>query len=161
LQAILNNCKLINSIPVKLTLSIIYACFFTAMACGLFVAFTSADGLVDNNYYDNSTHYFQTKALEEKLGIALSQPDSLKLGSNAIQIRATSHGQPLEEGALSLFIGNLSNTRYDSTMTMRQTSPGIYQTTATIPFKGVWFTRIDLKQQQQLVTSKKWFFNVR
>jgi len=144
----------------KITLSIIYACFFTAMACGLFVAYKHADGLVESNYYDNSTHYFQTKALEEKLGIALSQPDSLKLGSNAIQIRATSHGKPLEEGALSLFIGNLSNTRYDSTMTMRQTSPGIYTTTATIPFKGVWFARIDLKQQQQLITTKKWFFNV-
>ncbi len=145
----------------KITLSIIYACFFTAMACGLFVAYKYADGLVESNYYDNSTHYFQTKALEEKLGIALSQPDSLKLGSNAIQIRATSHGQPLETGDLSLFIGNLSNTRYDSTMTMRQLAPGIYQTTATIPFKGVWFARIDLKQQQQLITTKKWFFNVR
>lgn len=131
------------------------------MACGLFVAYKHADGLVESNYYDNSTHYFQTKALEEKLGIALSQPDSLKLGSNTIQIMATSHGKPLETGDLSLFIGNLSNTRYDSTMTMRKLAPGIYQTTATIPFKGVWFARIDLKQQQQLVTSKKWFFNVR
>ncbi len=145
----------------KITLSIIYACFFTAMACGLFVAYKHADGLVDNNYYDNSTHYFQSKALEEKLGIALSQPDSLKMGQNIIRIKATSHGKPLETGDLSLFIGNLSNTRFDSTMTMRQLAPGIYQTTATIPFKGVWFARIDLKQQQQLVTSKKWFFNVR
>jgi nitrogen fixation protein FixH len=144
----------------KITLSIIYACFFTAMACGLFVAFTSADGLVDNNYYDNSTHYFQSKALEEKLGIAISRPDTLKLGSNIFQIKATSHGKPLETGDLSLFIGNLSNTRYDSTMTMQQTSPGIYTTTASIPFKGVWFARIDLKQQQQHITSKKWFFNV-
>ena len=144
----------------KITLSIIYACFFTAMACGLFVAYKYADGLVESNYYDNSTHYFQTKALEEKLGIALSQPDSLKLGSNAIQIRATSHGQPLETGDLSLFIGNLSTTRFDSTITMRQLAPGIYQTTATIPFKGIWFARIDLKQQQQLITTKKWFFNV-
>jgi len=144
----------------KLTLSIIYACFFTAMACGLFVAFTSADGLVDSNYYENSTRYFQSKALEKKLGIAITRPDTLKLGSNTFQIKATSHGKPLETGDLSLFMGNLSNTRYDSTMTMRQLAPGIYQTTATIPFKGVWFARIDLKQQQQLVTSKKWFFNV-
>ncbi len=46
-------------------------------------------------------------------------------------------------------------------MTMRQLSPGLYQATPTIPFKGVWFARIDLKQQQQLVTIKKWFFNVK
>jgi FixH len=144
----------------KITLFIIYACFFTAMACGLFVAYKYADGLVESNYYDNSTRYFQSKALEEKFDIAISRPDTLILGSNTFQIKATSHGKPLEEGNLSLFIGNLSNTRYDSTMTMRKLAPGIYQTTATIPFKGVWFARIDLKQQQQLVTSKKWFFNV-
>ncbi len=144
----------------KLTISIIYACFFTAMACGLFVAYKYADGLVESNYYENSTRYFQTKALEEKLGIAISRPDTLKLGSNTIQIKATSHGKPLETGNPSLFIGNFSNTRYDSTMTMQQTSPGIYTTTASIPFKGVWFARIDLKQQQQLITSKKWFFNI-
>ncbi len=92
----------------KMALSIIYACFFTAMACGLFVAYKHADGLVESNYYDNSTHYFQTKALEEKLGIALSQPDSLKMGQNVIRIKATSHSKPLETGDLSLFIGNPS-----------------------------------------------------
>jgi len=145
----------------KLFFYIVYPIFFFAMGCGIYIAYKSADGMVDNNYYENSTRYFQTKALEEKLGIAVSQPDSLKLGQNIIRVKTTSHGKPLEEGDLSLFIGNLSNTRFDSTMTMRQLSPGLYQATATIPFKGVWFTRVDLKQQQQLVTSKKWFFNVR
>ncbi len=145
----------------KLFFYIVYPIFFFAMGCGIFIAYKSADGLVDNNYYENSTHYFQTKALEEKLGIALSRPDSLKLGQNTIRLQATSHGKPLEEGSLSLFIGNLSNTRYDSTIIMRKLSPGIYQATATIPFKGVWLARVDLKQQQQRITSKKWFFNVR
>ncbi len=145
----------------KLFFYIVYPIFFFAMGCGIFIAYKSADGLVDNNYYENSTHYFQTKALEEKLGIALSRPDSLKLGQNTIRLQATSHGKPLEEGSLSLFIGNLSNTRYDSTIIMRKLSPGIYQATATIPFKGVWLARVDLKQQQQRITSKKWFFDVR
>ena len=145
----------------KLFFYIVYPIFFFAMGCGIFIAYKSADGLVDNNYYENSTHYFQTKALEEKLGIALSRPDSLKLGQNTIRLQATSHGKPLEEGSLSLFIGNLSNTRYDSTIIMRKLSPGIYRATATIPFKGVWLARVDLKQQQQRITSKKWFFDVR
>jgi len=145
----------------KLFFYIVYPIFFFAMGCGIFIAYKSADGLVDNNYYENSTHYFQTKALEENLGIALSRPDSLKLGQNTIRLQATSHGKPLEEGSLSLFIGNLSNTRYDSTIIMRKLSPGIYQATATIPFKGVWLARVDLKQQQQRITSKKWFFDVR
>ena len=45
----------------KLFFYIVYPIFFFAMGCGIYVAYTSADGLVDNNYYENSTHYFQTK----------------------------------------------------------------------------------------------------
>lgn len=145
----------------KLFFYIVYPIFFFAMACGIYVAYKSTDGLVDNNYYENSRRYFQTKALEEKLGIAVSRPDPLILGHNLIRVSATSHGKPLEESTLSLFIGNLSSTSYDSTMLMQKLSPGIYQVTAAIPFKGVWFARVDLKQRQQLITSKKWFFEVR
>ena len=138
-----------------------YPLFFFAMGCGIYVAFRDAEGLVDNNYYENSTRYFQAKANEERLGIEVSKPDSLKKGYNVIRIKATTHGKPLENATLSLFTGNLSTTGYDSTITMRQLSPGIYQATATIPFKGVWLAKVDLRQQQQLITSKKWFFNVR
>jgi hypothetical protein len=145
----------------KLFFYIVYPIFFFAMACGIYVAYRNPEGLVDNNYYDNGKHYFEAKTNEKRLGIEVSRPETLKLGNNTIRINATSQGQPFEKGTLSLFIGNLSTTGYDSTITMRQLSPGIYQATTTIPFKGVWFTRIDLKQQQQLITSKKWFFNVK
>ncbi len=144
----------------KLFFYIIYPLFFFAMGCGIYVAFRDAEGLVDNNYYENSTRYFQAKALEERLGIGVSTPDSLKRGYNIIRIKATTHGKPLQDGALTLFVGNLSTTRYDSSTAMRQLSPGLYQATATIPFKGVWFAKVDLRQQQQLITTKKWFFNV-
>jgi nitrogen fixation protein FixH len=145
----------------KLFFYIIYPLFFFAMGSGIYVAFRDAEGLVDNNYYENSQRYFKAKASEEKLDIAVSKPDSLKKGYNLIRIKATMHGKPLQDGNLSLFIGNLSSTRYDSTITMRQLSPGIYQATPTIPFKGVWLARVDLRQQQQLITSKKWFFEVK
>lgn len=144
----------------KLFFYIIYPLFFFAMGCGIYVAFRDAEGLIDNNYYENSTRYFQAKALEEKLGIEVSKPDSLKRGYNVININATTHGKPLEKAALSLFTGNLSTTGYDSTITMKEISPGLYQATPTIPFKGVWLAKVDLKQQQQLITTKKWFFNV-
>lgn len=145
----------------KLFFYIIYPLFLFAMGCGIYIAFRDNEGLVDNNYYENSRGYFEAKATEERLGIEISQPRKLKPGRNIIQVNATSHGKPLEEASLSLFIGNLSTPRYDSTITMSQLSPGIFQATATIPFKGVWFTRVDLKQQEQLITSKKWFFNVK
>jgi len=145
----------------KLFFYIIYPLFFFAMGCGIYVAFRDNEGLVDNNYYENSQGYFESKTTEERLGIEISQPRKLKPGRNIIQINATSQGKPLKEGSLSLFIGNLSTARYDSTIIMRQLSPGLYQATATIPFRGVWFTKVDLRQRQQLITSKKWFFNVK
>jgi nitrogen fixation protein FixH len=145
----------------KLFFYIVYPIFFFAMGCGIYVAYSNPEGLVDNNYYENGKHYFLAKAAEERLGIGISRPDTLTEGRNVIRVKATSHGKPLEEGSLSLFIGNLSTTDYDSTMNMQKLSSGTYQATTTIPFKGVWFARVDLKQQQQLITSKKWFFNVR
>lgn len=145
----------------KLFFYIIYPLFFFAMGCGIYVAFRDAEGLVDNNYYENSKHYFQAKATEERLGIAISSPAVLKKGENKIRITVTSQGRPLERADLTLFIGNLSETGYDSTLAMREDAPGIYEATADIPFKGVWFTRIDLKQQQQLITSKKWFSDIK
>ncbi|WP_076790959.1 FixH family protein [Chlorobium sp. KB01] len=145
----------------KLFFYIIYPLFFFAMGCGIYVAFRDAEGLVDNNYYENSKGYFEAKAAEERLGIAISPPATLKRGENEIRIAITSKGKPLEQANLTLFIGNLSSSGYDSTITMREHSPGVYQATAEIPFKGVWFTRIDLKQQQQLIATKKWFSEIK
>jgi nitrogen fixation protein FixH len=144
----------------KLFLYLIYPLFFLAMGCGIYVAYRDAEGLVDKNYYEKGNRYFTAKAVEEKLGIAISKPGTLKKGSNEIRISVTSHGKPLKNAALSLFVGNLSSTSYDSTLTMQEQAPGIYQATATIPFKGIWFVRIDL-QQQQLAATRKWFFDIR
>ena len=127
----------------KLFFYIVYPIFFFAMGCGIYIAYKSADGLVDNNYYENSSRYFQAKATEEKLGIALSLPDTLKPGDNVIRVNATSHGKPLGNVALSLFIGNLSSTLYDSTMIMQKLSPGISAVSPPIsahPFSRQAFT---------------------
>jgi nitrogen fixation protein FixH len=143
----------------KLFLYFIYPLFFFAMGCGIYVAYRDAEGLVDKNYYEKGNRYFAAKAIENKLDIAISEPGALKKGSNEIRISVTSHSKPLEHAALSLFVGNLSSTGYDSSLTMLEEAPGIYQTTATIPFKGVWFIRIDLKKQQ-LAATRKWFFDI-
>ena len=144
----------------KLFFYFIYPLFFFAMGYGIYVAYRDAEGLVDKNYYENGSRYFAAKAVEKKLDIAISEPGALKKGSNNIQISVTSHGKPLEHATLSLFVGNLSSTGYDSTLHMQEDAPGIYKATATIPFKGVWFVRIDLIKQQ-LTATKKWFFNVK
>ena len=144
----------------KLFLYILYPVFLIAMGTGIYVAYRDAEGLVDKNYYEKGKSYFDAKTAEEKLGIAISKPLTLKQGSNEVRIGVTSHGKPLEHARLRLFIGNLSSSAYDSTLTMRELNPGIYQANAVIPFKGVWLLRADLAEQQ-LVISRKWFFDIR
>jgi nitrogen fixation protein FixH len=144
----------------KIFLYIVYPVFFFAMGCGIYAANKYAEGLVDSNYYEKSRSFFDVKAAEEKQELAISKPGALKKGSNKIRLSVSSHGRPLERAALTLFVGNLSSTGYDSTLAMQELVPGIYQATADIPFNGVWLVRIDLKQQH-LTSSRKWFFDVK
>jgi len=143
----------------KLFLYILYSIFIFAMGMGIYVAYRDTEGLVETNYYETGTKFFQSKASEAKLDIAISKPEALKKGNNTILISVTSQGKPLEHANLHLFVGNLSKTAYDYTKSMQELSPGHYQANAEIPFKGIWLLRIDL-DKQQLTTSRKWFYNI-
>jgi len=143
----------------KLFLYILYSVFICAMGIGIYVAYRDTEGLVETNYYETGTKFFQSKASEAKLDIAISQPEALKKGNNTIHISVTSQGKPLEHAKLNLFVGNLSKTAYDYTKSMQELSPGHYQANVEIPFKGIWLLRIDL-DKQKLTTSRKWFYNI-
>ena len=145
----------------KRSLSPLYILFLIAMCSGIYVAFRDSEGLVENNYYEKGERFFQSRASEEKLGIAISRPASLRQGNNNVEIKVTSHGKPLEHALLQLFIGNLSSTAYDVTRKMEEISPGCYQATVSAPFRGVWLLRVDLEGEQQLNTARKWFFSIK
>jgi|GEM_PF-245908 len=146
----------------KLFLYILYPVFLFAMGTGIYFAYRDAEGLVDNNYYENGKSFFQSKAAEQKLGIVISRPGTLKPGSNEIRIEVSSHGKPMEHASVRLFTGNLSTAGFDSTIFMREFKPGSYQAITKIPFKGVWLVRIDLEQKpQHLKTSRKWFYDIK
>ena len=144
----------------KLSLTLLYLLFLFAMGSGIYAAFRNSEGLVENNYYEKGERFFQSRATEEQLGIAISRPDPLRQGNNQVELKVTSHGKPLEGALLQLFVGNLSSTAYDATRKMQEISPGLYRATTTIPFKGVWLVRLELKGEQQLNTSRKLFFTI-
>ncbi|NTW83173.1 MAG: FixH family protein [Chlorobiaceae bacterium] len=143
----------------KIVFSILIPLFLIAMGTGIYMAYSRNEGLVEDNYYERSKDFFQSKAIERQLDIAVNPPEKLKRGANEINIRVTSHGKPLEKAALNLFIGNISTTGYDRSMNMKEVSPGNYHTQSAIPFKGIWLVRVDL-EKNNLRTSKKWFFDV-
>ncbi|MBM3162775.1 MAG: FixH family protein [Chlorobi bacterium] len=137
----------------------LYALFLFAMASGITIAYRQAEGLVETNYYEKASAYFTTKAAESSSGLSVSVPDSLRRGSNEIQVKLLSRNNPLKGADVTFFTGNLSKKAYDRTTPMTETEPGIYRATAEIPFRGVWLVRVDIRKEQ-LQTSRKWFVEI-
>jgi nitrogen fixation protein FixH len=143
----------------KLFLAGLYGLFFFAMACGVTIAYRSAEGLVENNYYEKGNGWFQTKAAERQLGFEVGRPERLVQGSNDLRLTLSSHGRPIDGASVNIFVGNVSSKQYDLAHPMRETAPGVYQTSAVIPARGKWLVRMDLASKQ-LNTSKSWFYDV-
>ncbi|NTW63666.1 MAG: FixH family protein [Chlorobiaceae bacterium] len=143
----------------KVFLIFLYILFLFAMASGIIIAYQQAEGLVENNYYEKGSAYFHEKAEESSSKLAISHPDSLRKGKNDVRIKITAHGKPLEHAVVTLFIGNLSKKKFDTSLSMYETTPGIYQAQAMIPFNGVWLVRVDMAKEK-LKTSRKWFIEI-
>lgn len=143
----------------KIFLSILAPLFITAMGAGIFLAYSSEEGLVDDNYFEKASGYFHSKGIEQQLGLEIIPPDALVRGSNDIGVTVTSHGKPFEHAGLTLFTGNVSNRDYDRSVKMTERSPGNYHAGAAIPYRGKWLVRIELSTKN-LSTNRKWFFNV-
>lgn len=143
----------------KIFLALLYPVFIFAMGTGIYMAYKSDEGLVDENYFEKGKNFFHAREMEEQLGIVITEPAPLVRGGNGVNISVTSHGAPLEHAAVTLFIGNVSTTVHDRTFRMREIAPGTYQAPAEIPLKGTWLMRIEL-QKNNLTTGRKWFFDV-
>lgn len=143
----------------KMFLVALYALFLFAMASGVMIAYRQAEGLVDTDYYEKASAYFTAKAEESSSDLGLTLADSLHKGNNDVQINLSSHGKPLEDAIVKLFLGNLSKKEYDRSLPMQETAPGIYRTAMKIPFDGVWLVRVDI-EKKQLKTSRKWFIEL-
>lgn len=138
----------------------LYALFAFAMASGITIAYRQSEGLVDTDYYEKARTYFSAKAAESSNGLRLTLPDSLHRGKNHVQVRLFSHGKPLENATVKLFLGNLSKTKYDRTIPLQETAPGIYGTgQAEIPFGGIWLVRVDIAKEH-LKTTRTWFAEI-
>lgn len=143
----------------KIFLSILLPLFLTAIGTGIYIAYSSEEGLVDENYFEKGRDYFRAKGQEQQLGLEILPPAPLERGINDIAVTITSHGKPVEHAAITLFVGNVSTKNHDRTTEMQERSPGNYHAEADIPFKGKWLVRVEFAQNN-LSTNRKWFFDV-
>ncbi len=137
----------------------IFALFLVAMITGLTVAFRNAEGLVEPDYYLKQNSWFQEKTAERQLGLEVKRPQSIRLGDNEMTFVLTEHGTPLRNANVRVFIGNVANGDHDLTRAMRETAPGTYVASASVPAKGKWLVRLDLSTPK-LNTSRSWFYDV-
>ncbi|NTU67515.1 MAG: FixH family protein [Chlorobiaceae bacterium] len=138
----------------------IFALFLIAMGCGIFFAYRNAEGLVEANYYERGSSWFQAKAEERRMGLEVAGPALLATGKNEVKFVLTEHGRPLRDAGVKLFVGNVSSKAQDFSSPMRETAPGIYEASAVVPAKGKWLMRMNL-DAGKLKTSRSWFFDVR
>lgn len=138
----------------------LYALFLFAMISGIVVAYRNAEGLVENDYYRKQDQWFKAKTGERALELEIRAPESLSPGTSELTFCITEHGKPLRHANVQLFVGGVQKSTPDFTSPMRETRPGIYAATASLPSKGKWLVRIDLATPQ-LNTSRSWFYDVR
>ncbi|UZJ42344.1 FixH family protein [Prosthecochloris sp. SCSIO W1101] len=143
----------------KIFLYTLYAAFLFAMGTGFYVAYRSAEGLVEDNYYEAACDYFTTKAIEDSLDLEIVLPDSFKKGNNVVEVAVYVQGEPLQQVSVSFFSGNVSKRSYDAQHDMVESSPGIYRTEVSIPFAGKWFMRVDVANET-IKTSRRWFTEI-
>jgi nitrogen fixation protein FixH len=138
----------------------LYALFLFAMASGVAVAYRNAEGLMDTDYYEKGSSWFETKQQEQQLGFAVEKPEAISVGGNELTFRLRESAGPLGNAAVKLFIGNVSTKAHDFSVPMQEVSPGVYRAHAVLPSTGKWLVRIDLASTQ-LKTSRSWFYDVR
>ncbi len=134
--------------------------FMFAMACGISVAVHSAEGLVENDYFARGDAWFRTKAEERRLGLEISAPATMTLGSNDVRCTISEHDRPLSNANVTLCFGSMPTGDRDFSRAMKETSPGVYQATVQLPSPGKWLVRLEL-DAKPLHTTRSWFYDVK
>jgi hypothetical protein len=133
----------------------LYILFFVLMVATFYIASMVYDGLVEDRYYEKSKSYFETKKLEEDLGMKMTFDRTATLGTNVFRVDiAKKDGQMSGVNAI-LFVGNVASEKYDRTYPLREDEPGIYITSFEIPFKGTWLLRLDISHNE-ITTDRRW-----
>ncbi len=144
----------------KKLIYLLYAVFLSLMFVTFYIASGVYDGLVEENYYIKAKHYFSTKGEEEKKGFSITvDPADAVVGDNRFSITLSILDRPLTGASVTLHTGMISGTELDRAYSLRETAPGSYEGTVSIPRKGKWVFRVEIKSEQ-IDTTRKWFVDV-
>ena len=133
----------------------LYALFLILIVITFYMANKFYDGLVVDRYYEKSKDYFNIKKKEEELGLKIAFDHILKVGGNDMSIDLRKGNGPLSGAVVTLFVANISSTRFDRTFPLQEVSPGIYRSKVEIPFSGRWLLRAEI-EHIEIRTGRTW-----
>ena len=133
----------------------LYVLFFVLMVITFYMANKVYDGLVEDRYYEKSKSYFETKKIEEGLGLIINYDRNINIGKNIFRVSVSKKDGQLHGARTILFVGNIASEKYDRKYLLEEHSPGIYKASVEIPVKGKWLFRLDI-ESQEIVTDRRW-----
>lgn len=133
----------------------LYALFFILMVITFYLAYKAGDGLVEERYYEKSKKYFETRKIEEDLGLTVDFDRDMNVGKNMFQVTISKKDGQLRGAKTILFVGNIASEKYDGTYRLEEHAPGIYGAEIEIPAKGKWMIRLDIVDNE-IVTDRLW-----
>jgi hypothetical protein len=144
---------------VKKFIYVIYVVFAILMGFTFYMAHSTFDGLVEPGYYKKSKEFFNAKEAEEALGLSVSVPETLADGPNRFRVEIGATSGTLEGAKVELYVGDVKTMKSDMSFTLRETSPGVYETEVTIPYGGKWLMRLEI-DHESIKTERRWFIKV-
>lgn len=138
----------------------LYAVFLFAMVIGFYVAHRESEALVEDNYYEKATGYFTTRELEDSLGLKILLPDVFRKGENEVIVKLFEQDEPLRGAEVFFSACGVKDDRYDTTLAMTETEPGVYRAGITLPYHGKCLMKVDVATSS-INTGRKWFTDIR
>ena len=143
----------------KAFLYILYAVFLFAMGAGFYVAYRGAEELVEDNYYEKASAYFETREREDSLGMRIELPEGFRKGENRAEVRLLMQDEPLTGAEVRLIACGMPDGRFDTTFGMIEGEAGVYRTDILLPFRGTCLMKVEVTTPT-IKTGRKWFTEI-
>lgn len=139
----------------KTLISFLYALFAVLIALAVYVAGTSYDGLVEDDYYRKATGYLSAKENDEERGLTIRVPGALATGRSRFLAEIGTAGGPLQGAQVLLRAMRISGPGQDRAFPLLEEQTGVYGAEIDLPAPGTWMFLISLKGDG-IASERRW-----
>jgi len=105
----------------------LYGIFISLMVITFIMAGKFHDDLVETGYYEKSKTYFSDKEREEKAGVSISYPETLRNGERELPIEIKAGGKPVLDARGTILISSISTRRTLGSYEITSSGEGKYR----------------------------------